>query len=193
MSSLCLAETYLPNLSAPPFVLCNLRKLRNMETTFVQLAKYITQIINWFYKPFKKLVPPETFRYATTGGGNTLFDIFLYFISYNFIFKKHDFDLQIVVISPHIAAFLLVFPITFLTGFYLSRYVTFTNSEVRGKLQLFRYMISVGGSILLNYILLKFFVEYCEFWPTISKIFTTAIVIVYSYTAQRFYTFKTHK
>jgi len=161
----------------------------------VNLAKnirlLIIQLIDYFYLPFRKFIPLETFRYAATGGFNTLLDIFLYFVCYNFILDKKIIDLHLVSISPHIAAFLIVFPITFLTGFILAKYITFTNSEIRGRVQLIRYMISVSGSIFLNYIFLKVLVEFGGLWPTLAKIITTVIVVVYSYFAQKFFTFKT--
>ncbi len=151
----------------------------------------IIQVIDYFYTPFRKFIPIETFRYAATGGFNTMLDIFLYFICYNFILDKHVVDLQIVSISPHIGAFLVVFPITFFTGFLFAKYITFTSSVIRGRIQLMRYMISVSGSIFLNYILLKILVEFGGLWPTLSKVITTGIVIIYSYFVQKFYTFKT--
>lgn len=151
----------------------------------------IIQFIDYFYAPFQKYVPLETFRYAATGGFNTSLDISLYFIFYNFILDKQVVDLYIVSISPHIAAFLIVFPITFFTGFLFARYITFTNSEIRGRIQLIRYMISVSGSLFLNYIFLKFMVEFVGLWPTLSKIITTVIVVIYSYFVQKFFTFKT--
>ena len=151
----------------------------------------IIQIIDYFYTPFRKYVPLETFRYAATGGANTVLDIFLYFIFYNYILDRSVVDLQIVSISPHIAAFLIVFPITFFTGFLLAKYITFTSSEIRGRIQLIRYMISVSGSIFLNYVFLKLLVEFGEVWPTLAKIITTGIVVIYSYFAQKFFTFKT--
>jgi len=151
----------------------------------------VTSCINFIYPPFSKLMPPETFRYAVTGGMNTVLDIFLYFLIYNYILDKKLVDLYFVAISPHIAAFIIVFPITFTTGFLLAKYITFTQSEIRGRTQLIRYCISVTGSILLNYILLKFFVEYLKLWPTFSKGATTIVVVGYSYIIQRFYTFKT--
>lgn len=161
----------------------------------VNLAKHIQlqiiQIIDFFYSPFRKLVPLETFRYAATGGFNTLLDIFLYFICYNFILDKKIIDLQIVSISPYIAAFLIVFPITFFTGFLLAKYITFTNSDIRGRIQLIRYVLSVSGSIFLNYFFLKILVEFGGLWPTLAKIITTGIVVIYSYFVQKFYTFKT--
>jgi len=155
------------------------------------LQKIILQTIGWFYRPFHSLLPPETFRYAATGGFNLIMDIFLYFVFYNFILQKQIVYLGFTAISPHIAAFLFVFPITFATGFLLSKYITFTDSLLRGKVQLFRYAISVAGSILLNYVLLKFFVEYLHIWPTVSKMITTVFVVAYSYIIQRYFTFKT--
>jgi putative flippase GtrA len=153
----------------------------------------IISVIDWFHKPFKNYIPTETFRYAATGGVNTVFDILLYFIFYNYIFDKQIVDIGIVVMTPHIAAFVFVFPITFLTGFLLAKYVTFTRSFLRGRIQLFRYGLSVGGSVLLNYLLLKLFVESFGMYATIAKIATTLIVIIYSYIIQKHFTFRTGK
>ena len=155
------------------------------------IRSFILFIIKLLYKPFKKFIPPETFRYAVTGGFNLILDIFLYFIFYNFILQKQIVNLGVIAISPYIAAFIFVFPITFTTGFLFAKYITFTGSSLRGRIQLFRYVLSVGGSILLNYVSLKLFVEYLFVWPTIAKMFTTIIVVIYSYLIQRYYTFKT--
>jgi putative flippase GtrA len=158
-----------------------------------QIRILILRLIDFFYFPFLRFIPVETFRYGATGGMNTAFDIFLYFIFYNFVLDKKVLDLGIVSISPHIAAFLFVFPITFSTGFLLAKYITFTQSLLRGRIQLFRYGVSVGGSILLNYLLLKFFVEVVGLWATSSKIITTLIVTVYSYIIQKHFSFRTGK
>ena len=155
------------------------------------IRKTVSWLIDFFYPFFQSFVPPETFRYAVTGGLNTAFDILLYFAFYNFILDKQNLDFGYFVISPHIAAFIMVFPITFTSGFLLAKYITFTQSVIRGRVQLIRYGITVSGSILLNYILLKFFVEHLRLWPTFSKGITTGIVVCYSYIVQRFYTFKT--
>ncbi len=155
------------------------------------LQNTISRTIQWFYPPFSKFIPPETFRYAATGGFNLLLDIFLYFVFYNFILQKQILHLSFVAIGPHIAAFLFVFPITFTTGFLFAKYITFTASQLRGRVQLFRYILSVAGSILLNYVLLKLFVEHLFIWPTVAKMITTVFVVIYSYVIQRYFTFKT--
>lgn len=149
--------------------------------------------IDWFHKPFSRYIPLDTFRYAASGGMNTSLDIFLYFVCYNFVLKKEIVHLAFFSVSPYIASFLMVFPITFTTGFLLSKYITFSQSYLHGRIQLFRYGVTVFVCIILNYVLIKFFVEVCGIYPTPSKILTTGVVIIYSYFSQKYFTFKTEK
>lgn len=160
------------------------RLLRNIRNKIIRL-------IDWFYFPVFRFIPHEIFRYAFTGGLNTAFDLFLYFIIYRYLLNMQIVDLGFVSISAHIAAFLIVFPVTFTTGFVLAKYVTFSASELRGRIQLFRYGVTVFGSIMLNYVFLKLFVEYFGWYATFSKAITTVIVVIYSYISQRYFSFKT--
>ena len=153
----------------------------------------IIRIVDWFYFPFLRFIPIQIFRYAVTGGANTVLDLLLYFIFYRYVLDMQIVDLGFIAISPHIAAFLMVFPITFLTGFLLAKYVTFTRSELKGKIQLFRYGVTVAGAIILNYIFLKLFVEYFGLYATLSKGLTTVIVVIYSYVLQNYFSFRTVK
>ncbi len=155
------------------------------------IRNFILRIIDWFYFPFLQFIPREIFRYAATGGFNTLFDLTLYFVFYRYVLDKQIVDLGFVAISAHIAAFLMVFPITFTSGFLLAKYVTFRASELHGRIQLFRYGVTVFGSIILNYIFLKLFVEYFGWYATFSKAVTTVIVVMFSYFSQRHFSFKT--
>lgn len=158
---------------------------------FRNIRNLIIRVVDWFYFPFLHFIPHEIFRYAFTGGLNTLFDLLLYFVTYRYILDRQIVDLGFVAISPHIAAFLMVFPVTFLSGFILAKYVTFRASELRGRIQLFRYGITVFGAIILNYVFLKLFVEYFGWYATFSKGVTTVIVVIYSYLSQRYFSFKT--
>ncbi len=164
-----------------------------MKQIAEKIGQWIIGILDLFYAPFKSFLSPETYRYAATGGMNVVLDIFLYFIFYNFILDKQLVDLGFIAISPYIAAFIIVFPITFSTGFLLAKFVTFTESKIKGTKQLIRYAISVGGSIILNYLLLKLFVGHFNIYPTPSKMITTVIVVAYSFIIQKFFTFQTGK
>lgn len=136
-------------------------------------------------------MPIQTFRYAACGGGNTLLDIFLYFLSYNFVLEKQVVFTPAGPISPHIAAFLMAFAVSFPTGYLLNRFVVFPGSILRGRVQLFRYFLLVVLCVFLNYIFIKMFVEHFHIYPTISKILTTVLVVTFSYLTQKNFTFKT--
>src|SRR6188472_1768980 len=100
------------------------------------MKQWVVSVIDFFYPPFRKFMTPQTFRYLACGGFNTLLDIFIYFISYNFILKKQNLHLGVITISPYIAAFLIAFIVSFPTGFYLNRNIVFTGSTLRGTVQL---------------------------------------------------------
>jgi putative flippase GtrA len=154
------------------------------------MRKTITAIIDFFYPPFSKIFDKQTFRYAACGGGNTVLDILLYFLAYHYVLHKEIVHTPFIAISPHIAAFMLAFIITFPVGFFLMRTVVFVESNLRGRVQLFRYFSVVMVSLLLNYVFIKFFVESLGIYPTIAKIITTVVVILFSYFSQRHFSFK---
>lgn len=155
------------------------------------MVERIHSILDFFYPLFKRFFDKTTYYYAACGGLNTLFDIFLFFISYNFILHKQIVQLPFIAVSPHIAAFLMAFCFSFPTGFLLMRFVVFRSSYLRGRVQLFRYFLSVCISLFLNYLFLKIFVEQLHFYPTISKLIITFIVVGFSYMTQKYFSFRT--
>jgi len=154
------------------------------------ISKVILAIIDWVYPIFKKMMPLKTFRYAACGGVNTILDISLFFVAYNYILKKQIIHLGWLTISPHIASFILSFCITFPIGYYLSRYVVFQETTEPKRKQLMKYFIVVLGCILLNYGFLKLFVDLFGWYPTMAKIVTTFFVVIFSYSSQKNFTFK---
>ena len=157
----------------------------------MRVAKLITRAIDLFYvKPLRKIVPQQVFRYLACGGITILLDIIWYYIIYHFIICEQFIDLGFVVVSPHIAALCIVFPITFFTGFWLNRNVAFKATRFSSLPQLAKYALTVVGSILLNYLCMKLFVESFGIWATPSKMLTTVICSIYSYLAGRYFTFR---
>lgn len=150
----------------------------------------LSAVIDFFYPPFRRFIPLQTFRYIACGGGNTVLDILIYYVSYNFILQKQVVHLGGIAISAPIMAFFMAFAVSFPLGFYLNRTIVFHDSNLRGRVQLFRYLLLVLVNILLNYTFIKLFVESFGIYPTMAKILTTAIVVTFSYLAQRNYTFR---
>ena len=154
------------------------------------LKKNIISFLDFFYPLFSKVMPLQTFRYAACGGANTILDIVMYSIGYNFILHKHDVDLGFLVIKSHIASILIAFCVSFPTGFFLARYIVFTESTLHGRVQLFRYFLLVVICLGLNYVFIKLFVEQFHIYPTAAKVLTTIIVVTFSYVTQKKFTFR---
>jgi putative flippase GtrA len=159
-----------------------------------KLHDYIRGVIlgavDVFYPLFRKFMPLQTYRYAACGGVNTLLDITLFFVAYNFLLLKQPVHLPFLTIGAHIAAFLISFMVTFPIGFYLSRYVVFQQTSVGKRVQLTKYFTVVLGCMVLNYGFLKLFVDVFHWYPTPSKLLTTIFVVAFSYLSQKNYTFK---
>lgn len=157
----------------------------------MNVAQLLIRGIDLLYIPqIRKIVSRDIFGYGICGGANMVLDTLWYFVLYHYVVCEQFVDLGIVVMSPHIATLCLVFPITFFTGFWLNRHVAFRVTHLRSRRQLVRYALSVVGSIVINYVCMKLFVESFHLWPTPSKMLTTVITVVYSYLAARFFTFR---
>jgi putative flippase GtrA len=150
----------------------------------------IIPIIDFFYPPFRKLMNLQTFRYAACGGGNTLLSLVIYSVTYKYILKERTLHFAFYAFKAHVAALFVSSTIGFFTGFFLMKYVVFSNSFLKGGVQLFRYLMLWVFCLLLNYILLKIFVERLHIYPILAQIFTIFIVALFSYLSQKNYTFK---
>ncbi|MBR4951486.1 MAG: GtrA family protein [Alistipes sp.] len=155
------------------------------------LSQALTKLIDRFYvNPVSKFCSREFFRYGVCGAANMILDALWYFAIYHFLIKARYIDLGIVTISPHISSLAIVFPITFFTGFLLNRHVAFHATQQQSGKQLKRYALSVLGSIVINYVCMKLFVEYFNIWPTPSKLLTTIVTVAYSFLAVKYFTFR---
>jgi putative flippase GtrA len=166
----------------------SLRKI--LKPVIDEVTVIVRSIIDWFYPPFKRVMPLQTFRYAACGGGNTLLDIGLFFFAYNFLLDGKMITIYSVTLTAHIASFIFSFFFTFPIGFFLSRYVVFQESTSRKREQLPKYLVVVAGAILLNYFCLKVFIETMNIHALYSKLLTTVLVVAFSYFSQKYFTFK---
>jgi putative flippase GtrA len=140
-----------------------------------------------------RVIPTQTFRYLACGGSNTVLNIVVESLAFNHVFKGHPIHLYgSNVIAPEVSAWIVAFAISFPAGFILSRHIVFPESNLHGRIQLFRYALTTASFILLTYLLIKAF-TFCI--PMVNQtVRYTAICIitaVLSYISQRRFTFKT--
>ena len=132
----------------------------------------------------------QTFRYAACGGGNTLLGLVIYFVSFKYILREEQLDLGFYAFKPHIAALFISFMISFPVGFFLMKFVVFSQSNIRSRVQLFRYFLFFIFCLVMNYIMLKLLVEYLHLYAILAQILTTVIIVVCSYLIQKHFTFR---
>lgn len=167
----------------------------------------VLSVIDFFHKPFARFIDKQTFRYLACGGSNAVLNVLIYFVSFHFLLHEQDVLIganglsliapkapyaHVVHISSEIAAFIIAFTISFPIGFFLSRHIVFPESELRGRIQLFRYALTVAICLLLNYVLIKFF-KFFGIYPTVGYVATQILVAMFSYFTQRLFTFKVPK
>ena len=135
----------------------------------------------------------QFFRYAVTGSANLVFDWVMYFLIYTFVFQHKMLHLGFVTVSSHIATLGVKFPIVLLSGFLLQKYVTFSYSDLRGHVQLFRYLVVFMVNLIINFVGLKLLVDGLNVYPTISNMIISIFTVFISYFSQKRYTFRAPK
>lgn len=161
------------------------------------IGRLISRLCDLFYiAPVRRLVSRQVFCYVFCGGLNFALTIFSYWLAFHFVFLERDLSLGLVpvlgslVVSPEVAALGISLPVNFLTGFWLQRNVSFRGSPLRGRTQLFRYFLTALGGLLLTYFLTKLLVDVCRVYPTVSQIIIYAFTAVFSFAAQKHFTFR---
>jgi putative flippase GtrA len=135
-------------------------------------------------------MPVQTFRYAVCGGINTLLGLLIFYIGFHYIFDRENFDAGIIVFKPHNASLFLAGCFSFTFGFILNKFLVFSDSYLRGRIQLFRYFLSFILNLVVNYFILNLLVEYLHVEAFASQVIATIIVIIISYITQKNFTFR---
>ncbi len=167
--------------------------MRGVKAFEIGVERLMIKVIDFFYPPFRKIMPLDLFRYGCCGGLNLILEWVLYYVFYHFVFHAQVFHLGPLAFTPHIAAFVFKFPITFLTGFWMARHISFSGSTLRGRTQIFRYLLVTVVNVLINYLGLKLFVEVFQWWPTISYVIISVICVTFSYLTNKYFSFKKSK
>lgn len=157
------------------------------------MKRRILQLIDFFYPPFSKLIPLQTFRYAVSGGSNAGLNLLIFFLSYNFILQQEMIHIGPYTITRYIAAYIIALSVSFPAGFLLNKYIVFQQSDLEARVQLFRYASLTAMSIYFDYALLHFFVGYLGFWATPSQALIIVILSLFSYFFQTYITFTKKK
>ena len=158
----------------------------------MHLVSLIHKILDFFYPIVKRFFDKTTYYYAVCGVGNLVLSWILFFVFFQFVFKKQFFHLEFIkfTFSAYTLSAIVCFLITFVIGFLLMKYIVFTESGLKGRVQLFRYGLSALISGMVSWGLLKIFIEVFDIFPSIANILASCLVVIVSYLLQRKFTFK---
>jgi len=135
-------------------------------------------------------MPLQTFRYAACGGFNVVLGFIIFTIMFHLLVGQVVVNVAGYPFEPYSVALVISSCTVFIIGFLLNKFVVFTASNLRGRIQLFRYLISFLSNLAINYALLKMLVKYFHVHPVLAQVIVTAIVVVLSYFTQQYFTFK---
>ncbi|MES2431107.1 MAG: GtrA family protein [Bacteroidota bacterium] len=136
-------------------------------------------------------MPLQTFRYAACGGSNLVLNFTCFTLLYHFFAQNY----KVVYLDGHpfesysIALF-IAGVVSFFVGFLLNKYIVFDDSNLKGRIQFFRYFLSFASNLALNYIFLKFLVAYLYLHPVVAQSIVTVVIVIISYITQRHFSFK---
>ena len=156
------------------------------------MVSLIQKILDLFYPLVSRLLDKTTYYYAACGGGNLILSWLLFFVFFQFLFQKQVFYIEYInySLSAYTLSSFLCFIIAFVVGFLLMKYVVFTKSELKGRIQLFRYGLTSLLTWFAHWVILKLFIEWLAFYPSIANVVSSCIVVLISYLLQKKFTFK---
>ena len=133
----------------------------------------------------------QTFRYAACGGSNLLMNFTIFTVLWQIFTAKNDtVTIYGHVFKPESIALFIAGFISFFVGFALNKYIVFEKSNLKSRIQLFRYFVSFASNLALNYIFLTGLVSYAHLHPVFAQSVVTVVMVFISYLTQRHYSFK---
>lgn len=139
----------------------------------------------------KKLAQSKIIRYGVVAAIATGVDVTFYFLTFNYILRKEDFRVinEFVLTAPTISL-AISYSCGLLTNFFLTRNYVFTESDLRGRHQLMRYVMVALLILFLNYVMMSFLIRGLEWYPTISRGISAVSVGFVSFAIHRAFSFR---
>lgn len=137
-----------------------------------------------------KIYSNKALRFLLSAGIATIIDVFIYFVAINFLIVDLQLSLLGHSILNHEIALIISYTIGFCCNFLITKYAVFNESDLRSRNQFIRFSLIAIMGFFANYGLLRFFVEFCGFWPTISRIFSALSLGLASFYIHKQFTFK---
>ena len=137
----------------------------------------------------KRIFKLRVVRYFFTAITATSVDVFVYFLTYNYVIQKQDLHLSTLTIGAPTISLMISFCFGLTTNFYLTRKFVFTESDLRVRHQLMRYTTVALGALVLNYFLMNFLIKEFQWYPTLARATAAVSIGVISFVVHKTFSF----
>lgn len=139
----------------------------------------------------RKILENKIIRYFLSAGIATGVDVTVYFLAYNFIYEKQDIHLfNLMTLSAPTGSLMLSYTCGLVTNFLITKYLVFTESDLRGIHQLARYILVALLILVLNYFFMSFLIKVLNWYPTLSRVVSALTIGLLSFVIHKFYSFR---
>ncbi len=139
----------------------------------------------------RKALNYKLIRYGLSSGVATGVDVVVYFLAFNFLLQKQDLYLAgVVTVSAPMVALAISYSCGLLTNFTITKYFVFTESNLRGRHQLMRYVAVAILILALNYGMMALLIRGLHWYPTISRAISAVVIGFASFIIHRSFSFR---
>jgi putative flippase GtrA len=142
----------------------------------------------------KLILDNKVFRYFISAGIATCVDITVYFLAYNYLYRKSDINIfGELIVSAATASLILSYTMGLITNFLITKFLVFKESDLETHKQLFRYVLVAVVILGFNYVLMRFLIRELEWFPTIARAVSAISIGVLSFAVHKTFSFRVSK
>jgi putative flippase GtrA len=139
----------------------------------------------------KKVLRLKVVRYFFAAATATLVDVWVYFIAFNYIYDKQNINFfGIYTFAAPTASLILSYTCGLITNFLITKFLVFTNSDLKTWHQFLRFVLVALGVLALNYGVMTFLIKHFEWYPTIARAVSAISIGALSFMVHKTFSFR---
>ena len=133
----------------------------------------------------------RVFKYFIAAGLATVVDVGFYYLCFNYAFDKQPVTLfGSFVLKATTISLVISYSCGLVTNFSISKYLVFTDSEMKTTSAFSRFVMVALFVLMLNYFSMNFLIHQLEWYPTVARAVSALSIGVLSFLFHKFFTFK---
>jgi putative flippase GtrA len=130
-------------------------------------------------------------RYFFSAGIATVVDVVVYYLVYNHVLHQEELTVShAMIFKAPTVALTCSYACGLITNFTITKYFVFHESELSGRIQLFRFILVAFVVLIANYYFMYFLINILGWFPTLSRAVSAISIGIFSFVAHRFFSFR---